>query len=340
MRIRPFVKIALAIGVSVMVSDGGPGGYRVALQAGSSSQAAPVPEANDGPISARSNAVVVEGAYAYFGSGKQLVIADVSSPGLVTELGRTASLNDSVHDVAVAGGLAYVAAGKAGLRVIDVSVPANPVEVGAHLSRGSTQAVALRGSTAFVADAWAGLRIIDVSSPTAPVTLAIVRTEHAQDVFVTKQHAFVADQEGGLRVIDVRVPARPEDLGWCSLPGDANGVQVVGRYAYVAAGGAGLQVVDVSTPKAPVKVGAYDALYARSLYVADNHAFVATERGGLWVIDVTNPAAPAPITSFAARGSANAVHVANGFAYVAVATTRASLWVFDVSNLGVPGLDD
>ena len=56
------------------------------------------------------------------------------------------------HGVAIAGSIAYVADGDAGLRVIDVANPANPVEVGFYDTPGYALGVAIAGSTAYVAD--------------------------------------------------------------------------------------------------------------------------------------------------------------------------------------------
>ena len=67
--------------------------------------------------------------------------------------------------MAVSGGYAYVAADNAGLRVIDVSTPAVPVEVGSVSTPGFALGVAVSGDYAYVAARGAGLRVIDVSAP-------------------------------------------------------------------------------------------------------------------------------------------------------------------------------
>ena len=78
-----------------------------------------------------------------------------------------------VVGVAVANGYAYVAAGMGGLRIVDVSNPAAPVEVGAwQAAHGQAAAngrqVAVRGHLAFLADGTSGLVVLDISDPTAP----------------------------------------------------------------------------------------------------------------------------------------------------------------------------
>ena len=64
-----------------------------------------------------------------------------------------------------------------GLRVIDVSTPSAPVEVGTHRhAPGSSYGIAVSGGYAYVADGDGGLRVIDVSTPSAPVEVGFVDT--------------------------------------------------------------------------------------------------------------------------------------------------------------------
>ena len=55
-----------------------------------------------------------------------------------------------------------------GLRVIDVSVPTAPREVGALDTSSYACSVAVSGSYVYVADDYDGMRVIEVSEPSAP----------------------------------------------------------------------------------------------------------------------------------------------------------------------------
>ena len=61
--------------------------------------------------------------------------------------------------VAVAGAYAYVADREGGLRVVDVSNPAAPVEVGFHDTPGEAYSVAESGGYVHLADGSAGLAV-------------------------------------------------------------------------------------------------------------------------------------------------------------------------------------
>ncbi|MHB1037111.1 MAG: Ig-like domain-containing protein [Pirellulales bacterium] len=106
--------------------------------------------------------------------------------------------------VAVVGTTAYVAQGDAGLEILDVRDPVNPVRLGGYDTSGTACAVAVSGSLAYVADGTAGVLILDVSNPANPLRLGEIRAGHsAVDVLVCGDLAYVADGEAGLAIVDV-----------------------------------------------------------------------------------------------------------------------------------------
>ena len=60
--------------------------------------------------------------------------------------------------------------------MVDVSVPGEPVIVGAFDTPGNANDVKAVGTLAYIADGSAGLQIVDVSDPTAPVGVGAVDT--------------------------------------------------------------------------------------------------------------------------------------------------------------------
>src|SRR5215213_1051798 len=130
------------------------------------------------------------------------------------------------NNVDVSGDFAYVAAGSAGLQVVDVSDRRAPRIVGALDTPGNALDVKVVGKRAYVADGSAGLRIIDVSNSAAPALLGALDTSgDARDVFVVGDRAYVADGAAGLKIIDVSNPQSPVLLGALDTPGAANGVE-------------------------------------------------------------------------------------------------------------------
>lgn len=287
--------------------------------------------------------IYVAGNYAYLAAGVAgLRVIDISDPTAPTEVG-TYETPGAVRDVYVTGGYAYVAeassrddsdrAVSGGLRVIDVSDPTAPVEVG-YYATSSARGIYVSGEHAYLVTLRA-LWLIDVSSPGAPVGVSLL-SEGAINVYVVEGYAYVADGHS-LRIFDVSNPAAPVEVGAYSRSSvNVLDVYAAGRYAYVAAEDAILRVVDVSDPTAPSEVGFYDLpRHATDVYAAGNYAYVADRWSGLRIIDVSDPTAPAQVSAYYLRGEeARVVYVADNYAYVG---TRAdSLWVIDVSDPTAP----
>ncbi|MDD5088542.1 MAG: T9SS type A sorting domain-containing protein, partial [bacterium] len=183
----------------------------------------------------------------------------------------------SAQAVAVAGNFAFVANRSSGLRVIDVSNPSLPIEVGYYDTPGDARDVAVVGNYAYVADGTASLRVIDISSPTQPAEIGYCETIcYVRAVAGAGDYAYVIGDDAGLHVINVSNPANPVLVGDYDTPGYAMSVAVAGNYIYVADHGAGLRVINVSNPANPVLVGYYDTQgYAYGVAAMGNYAYVA-----------------------------------------------------------------
>jgi len=250
-----------------------------------------------------------------------------------TLIGRWA--NGPCCAVDVSGNIAYFGNGGY-LEVVDISDPANPIELGKVLTPSEVYGIAVSGSYAYVADGWKGLRIIDVSTPSSPVEVGFFDTGgYAWSVAVSGSYAHVADGSDGLRIIDVSTPSSPVEAGFFDTGGDAWSVAVSGSYAYVADGADGLRIIDVSTPSSPVEVGFYDTGdYARGVAVSGSYAYVADGADGLRIIDVTTPSSPVEVGFYDTGGYAYGVAVSGSYAYVA--DKYDGLRIIDVSTPSNP----
>jgi hypothetical protein len=273
----------------------------------------------------------VQGDFAYVGVGPRLAILDVSTPGHPNSAGETEPLPNVVHGVAVEGPHVYIADRDAGLRIVDVSNPGAPIEVGVYDTAGNCLDVAVSGGLAYLAAGGAGLNIVDIADVGAPGSVGSLDTPGtAWGVAVNGGYAYVADWGHGLRVIDVADPTAPVEVGFWDTPGAAVGVAVAGGYAYVADLDEGLRIIDISHPMAPAEVGAHEAWgLTWDVTVAGNHAYVADDHG-LVVVDISDPAAPSEAGRCATLGEARGVVLAGIHAYVA--DESRGLVIVDVSD--------
>jgi hypothetical protein len=223
------------------------------------------------------------------------------------------------NNVDVSGNFAYVAAGAAGLQVVNVANRAAPAVVGAFDTAGNANDVQVLGTLAFVADGVSGLQIIDVSNPAAPVRVGGLDTPgDVWDVTVRENRAYLADGVAGLRIVDVSDPAAPVLLGSIDPAGTQKGVDVdPGRQlAVLASGTSGLHVVDVSNPAAPVLRGVLAGGDVRDVALQGTFAYLADFQRSFTAVDVSNPAAPllGSSTPQSLGGLLNDVVVQNNFA--------------------------
>jgi hypothetical protein len=115
--------------------------------------------------------------------------------------------------VAFSDGHAYVATVEAGLQVIDVRDPANPVRVGGYDTAGYALGVAVAGDYAYMADGWGGLQVMDVSDPANPVRVGGYDTAgNAYGVAVAGNLVYVADGEWGLAILRLEDAGSPPQI--------------------------------------------------------------------------------------------------------------------------------
>jgi hypothetical protein len=273
-----------------------------------------------GQIGGPTRAVAVQGHYAYVGVGLRLVVLDVSDPAELREVGVTRPFPHFVEDVAVSGTLAYVAAGGAGLRVVDISNPAAPNELGALDSRGYANGIVVAGSIAYLADGPYGLRVVDVSKPSQPVEVgSAYPMNYVYKVAVQGRVVCIAAAGAGMLIADVTDPGHPVEVGSLATTGYAYGVAVAGNIAYIADGWEGVKIVNVADPAHPFLVGAYKTPgWAFGVAVSGNRVYVADAFGGLRVLGVADPSRPVEVAHSDMPGGHAGLVVIDAFkAYVA-----------------------
>ena len=255
--------------------------------------------------------------------------------------------------VEAAGTLAFLGEYSHGVRIVDVSNPASPVEVGFYGIEDSFGDMDAVGSKLYLADGSMGLLIIDVSDPTAPTKVGSYNTPgYAYDVDVVGSVAYVADGSGGLCIIDVSDPTHPSYVNSLDTPGSAEKVDVAGTTACVMDDDKILRFFDVSEPTAMVEVGHWRSpnntggvhivgVRVVDTPLGDTLAYVAESWGGLRILNVSDPTAPVEVGSYAIWESSAGLDVDGHLAYLAAYSD--GLRVIDVSNPAAPvevGLND
>jgi hypothetical protein len=217
---------------------------------------------------------------------------------LVGEIGEEWGLSVALN-VRQADGLAYVVRGLDGVRIVDVSDPAAPVEVG-HAPVALTKeefyndikltAVTAGRRYAIAASTIRGAVVIDVTDPAAPAEVTTfppppmgeARIE-VHTLFIEDDRAYLANvTTGGLDIYSVADPANPVRLGGWVHPdvarfgGLLHDLYVEDGRAYLNYWDKGMVILDtLDDPAAPAVVGTFDDYDRRT-----SHSSWVTDAGG------------------------------------------------------------
>jgi hypothetical protein len=253
--------------------------------------------------------------------------------------------------------IAYLATGRDGLRLIDVSDVRKPVLLGhfydSVIRRMAAVDVIVRDHRAYLADLDNGLYILDVSDPRRPAMLAHYHTANAHSVALAGNLAIVADGVYGMLAIDVSDSVRPRVVGSYHAPNIRfNGVAVappVGGLPTVCVADAGvLRMMTIAPtaqpplPQEPIELVAHvkapmgipDAL---RISADGNTAFLAADEGwNFTAIDLRNPRALRALSVSATGGFCHGLALRGKYAYVT--NNYEACTIFDVSDPANPAL--
>ena len=290
-----------------------------------------------GQIGGPVESVAASGKYAYVGVGMRVMVLDISNPAAPSEIGATQPFAGEARDIAISGNFAYVAAAGAGLYIVNIINPSQPITTGQLDTKGYAEGVTVAGKYAYVADGPFGLLIIDVSDPAKPEVVAgAYGLDYVFDVALTGNYAYLAAAGAGLLVVDISDPTHPLEIGSYDTAGYAYGIAISGNSVYVADGWGGVQIINISNPAQPAFTGnittpgwAMDAtIDGTNLYIADAFA-------GLRIVDITDNSNPAEIGSYVvSQGHAAKLAINSGIVYVA--DIYQGLYVVDVKSPSQP----
>ena len=250
-------------------------------------------------------------------------------------------------DVFIRDNYAYCTSRIAGLDIIDIGNPTDPVRIGHFDSSpyAAVHEVFVNANYAYIANTLDGVKIIDVSDPSSPGLVGAYdpysdEFESVLGVCISGDYAFLADWYFGLHIINISNPGSPVFFGLYDTPGQAMEVDVKENYAYVADGYGGLQVLNISNPASPIPAGVYSSPthpFLSSVFVRDDYAYIVDSDISNYyfrIIDVSNPSAPQLKGSCGLPGTYGDIFIKGDYAYAA--SLNMGLQIIDISTLSSP----
>lgn len=287
--------------------------------------------------------IAIIGSYAYLYdpySVPEIWVIDISDPTAPSQAGFLnlqgqirAVVGHPTSDTTTASteALAYVLDVDRNLKVVDVSNPAAPVELGFYDLPQQFGPISVFNDTLYVGTEQ-GILLLDISDPVRPTQAGLYQAPGWQgDVFVADGHAYLPMGQFVLQILDLSNPAAPTEVGLFPdlQPGSIRQVIAADGRVYLliqwsgdADTGAlwGIQVVDVSSSANPVGVGLYQPEgpgVNRLEMAANGHIYFIDQQGILRIVDLSEPAAPTEVASYNPAGRVGGIAVAGDYIYLA-----------------------
>lgn len=243
-------------------------------------------------------------------------------------------------NVFVSGIYAYLAFGEAGLQIIDISNPSNPVLVSTCNTTGPLRDVFVFGNYAYAATSESGLEIIDVSDVANPFITSSYNTGgYTYGVYYSENVIYLADGSNGLTIINVSDPLNPVFQSSYRMPVNANDNDVVvsGIYSYYANNSGGLQILNISNPLMPIVFGVFDEnINAYDVCISGDYVYIADYSYGLKIFDVANKTNPKLSGSIQSIGLPHRLFIKDDYAYIA---SWGNLEIINISNQSNPSAE-
>ena len=197
------------------------------------------------------------------------------------------------------GKLVYMTSSE-GLRIVDITDPAAPIEVGMVEILGA-QDVKVKGDYAYVTDYYGKtVKVVNVKEERTPELVGSCSLPDGPARIAVQDYYAYVTVEDGMRIIDISDPKNPGEVGFIDLGTDGNVHDIVvdGKYAYLSDySGKGLAIVDIDDPHAPVLAGSCSAgAYVYGIYLEGDYVYMTeNSQHGILVADVSDPNAPTQV---------------------------------------------
>jgi hypothetical protein len=261
-----------------------------------------------------------------------LQVFDISNPASPVDQATLLPAGSSL-DVSPNGAAAAVANDWAGVKLLDIGAPSEPVELSAFDTTYQDPlcaAAALSDSFLFAGwSRWPYFRSLDATSPESLSMAGGCAAVQGwpQDITLRDTFAYIAGMRR-FQIVNVSRPREPVLVGSCVLPDESGGMALCDTLAFVT--NAPVKIIDIRDPVAPVVVGEVNR-GAWNVFVQDTFAYLAGGNG-LFTYSVADVHAPYLIDSTAWGADVFDVVVVDTLAYVGCRDGLRLLSVADPSS--------
>jgi len=200
----------------------------------------------------------------------------------------------------------FLCYGDLGLKILDISEPRVPTELGTYYRHHSVYTLSLYEHFAFLGLKDLGLEIVDFSDldNIEMVGRNNLKDYPSKNVVIMPPYTLLTGGNRGIKIFKFRSPFT--DFKWAQYPkdyhpeNDANKLVVVEKYGYLANDFKGLTVLNLTLPQYPMQQSTLKTDgRAQDLLINDNILFVASGKS-IYLFDISDKAKPAILSQYEA----------------------------------------
>jgi hypothetical protein len=204
-----------------------------------------------------------------------------------------------------------------GIRIMDISDPANPVAIDSVMLEYSIFDMELSGDNLMMIGEFDSLITLDVSDPVNPIiTGAHYNQGYSLDSRLIGNHIYLVSDNDIISWFDVSDPSNPMLIGRYIPYSNARDIAKSGNYVYTSTGG--FRIFDVSNPADPVGIGYYKSDYqSTKIRIFENVLFLADNYAGVRIFSLADPLNPILLSTVFFESNAGDMFYSDSLLYIA-----------------------
>lgn len=292
-------------------------------------------------LTASPRRLTINGNYLYYTNSYALYSADISDPYNAVNLDSLGFYpQPEPWGLDADSGYLYIGQGHSYFTIVNISNPADLIQVKQITIPGEPRSVFISGGIAFIANTYQGLQVIDITPPESAYLVKTVESPvFPVRVVESNGYLYVSDESNnGVRILDVNPVNNSRIVS--SFPttyGLASEVEIKYPYAFIADRWGGVWVASIEPPESPGIVQTVPCTdESAAIQIVGDRAFVTDNSNGLMVLDVSSPEDTYQVTGFDTDGTINDVHVEGDYAFLMDSTY--GLYIYDINPIDTPTL--
>ncbi|MHA1821821.1 MAG: hypothetical protein ACTSU2_06090 [Promethearchaeota archaeon] len=248
-----------------------------------------------------------------------IAVWDIENPSNPT-VSDTLVLGDYAYSLDIWGDFIFVAAGSAGVYMVNITDTSNIFMLFNYNTTGSAKDIMVSGDYVYVADGNNGLLCMPISIPFDPSETYdkigyISLNGLAPDLAIEGDYIYVAD-DYGLEIFRITNPRNIALVKDVSGIGNPVSLDVEGNMAYIVSKMGGLFVIDIAAPFSAHKVAQLATFSDPTrIRISGDYAYICDNTNGFYIVNITDPFHPAVLGSYSAV-KAEDLEVSGDIAYL------------------------